>query len=70
MGFRTGVQLPSPPPKDAIVEHLGTTIGAIAPPEKRHPLDVFFQLYLLVTSYIAAQLYSATPSDIVLRTVK
>ena len=38
--------------------------------EKRHPLDVFFQLYLPSASYIATQLYSALPSDIVLRTVK
>ena len=38
--------------------------------KKRHPLDVFFQLYLLSASYIASQLYSASPSDIVLRTVK
>ena len=31
--------------------------------------DVFFQLYLPSASYIASQLYSASPSDIVLRTV-
>ena len=30
---------------------------------------VFFQLYLPLASYIASQLYSASPSDIVLRTV-
>ena len=33
-------------------------------------MDVFFQLYLPTASYIAMQLYSATPSDIVLRTVR
>ena len=33
-------------------------------------MDVFFQLYLPSASYIASQLYSASPSDIVLRTVK
>ena len=31
---------------------------------------VFFQLYLPLASYIASQLYSASPSDIVLRIVK
>ena len=38
--------------------------------KKRHPLDVFFQLYLPSASYIATQLYSALPSGIVLRTVE
>ena len=38
--------------------------------EKRHLRMSFFSYICLAASYIASQLYSASPSDIVLRTVK